>query len=262
MIPKAPSLTSGPGFCIDSAPRGWLSSTSAAGKPPLLATGFRLKPCRESSRASTWTDFPPRRQISEDPNGFRVEPGSFVVGVVSRIRDSRRLDISLKAVHALAGRFPQLKLLLVGRGREGAVETVVKTPSREMGILDRIVLAGYCDGDRLVAAYRAMDVLVYASPGSDKSCRTVREAMAAGIPVIAPNTGFLPELIDDHATGRLMALSWQSLADILEELIADEAKLRDMGRRALETASRRFSPLLQAERTLDLYRILLERLKK
>lgn len=206
--------------------------------------------------------FSPRRQISEDPHGFRVEPGSFVVGVVSRIRDSRRLDISLKAVHALAGRFPQLKLLLVGRGREGAVETVVKTPSREMGILDRIVLAGYCDGDRLVAAYRAMDVLVYASPGSDKSCRTVREAMAAGIPVIAPGSGFLPELIDDHVNGKLMALSWQSLADILEELIADEAKLRDMGRRALETASRRFSPLLQAERTLDLYRILLERLKK
>ncbi len=206
--------------------------------------------------------FSPQRKISEDQPGFGVKPDSFVVGVVSRIRDSRRLDISLKAIAALAEGFPQLQLLLVGRGREGAVEKVVEKPAREMGILDRIVMAGYCDGDRLVAAYRAMDVLVYANPGSDKSCRTVREAMAAGIPVIAPGTGFLPELIDDHVTGRLMALSGESLAKILEELIQDEAKVREMGYRSLETSIQRFSPMLQAERTLDFYRILLKSLIK
>jgi glycosyltransferase involved in cell wall biosynthesis len=206
--------------------------------------------------------FSPQRQISEDQHGFGVKPDSFVVGVVSRIRDSRRLDISLKAIEALAEGFPQLRLLLVGRGREGAVEKVVKTPAREMGILDRIVMAGYCQGDRLVAAYRAMDVLVYANPGSDKSCRTVREAMAAGIPVIAPGTGFLPELINDHVTGRLMELSWESLAKILEDLIQDEGKVREMGYRSLETSIQRFSPMLQAERTLGFYRKLLKSLKR
>lgn len=206
--------------------------------------------------------FSPQRNFSEDQPGFGVKPDAFVVGVVSRIRDSRRLDISLKAIAALAEGFPQLQLLLVGRGREGAVEKVVETPAREMGILDRIVMAGYCDGDRLVAAYRAMDVLVYANPGSDKSCRTVREAMAAGIPVIAPGIGFLPELIDDHVTGRLMALSGESLAKILEELIQDEAKVREMGYRSLETSIQRFSAMLQAERTLDFYRKLLKRLIK
>jgi glycosyltransferase involved in cell wall biosynthesis len=168
------------------------------------------------------------------------------------------LDISLKAIHTLAKIHPQLQMLLVGRGREGAVEMVVETPAREMDILDKIVKAGYCEGDRLVAAYRAMDVLVYASPGSDKSCRTVREAMAAGIPVIAPAIGFLPELIEDHATGRLMALSGESLAKILDELIQDEVKLREMGINSLKTALTRFSPLLQAERTLNFYQELLK----
>lgn len=202
--------------------------------------------------------FSPQRQISEDQHGFGINSDSFVVGIVSRIRDSRRLDISLKAIAALAEAFPQLQLLLVGRGREGAVKKVVETPAREMGILDRIVMAGYCDGDRLVAAYRAMDVLIYANPGSDKSCRTVREGMAAGIPVIAPGTGFLPELIDDHVTGRLMELSWESLAKILEELIQDEDQVREMEYRSLETSIQRFSPMLQAERTLDFYRELLK----
>jgi glycosyltransferase involved in cell wall biosynthesis len=86
--------------------------------------------------------------------------------------------------------------------------------------------------------------------------------MAAGVPVIAPGIGFLPELIGDHTTGRLMDLSWQSLAKILEEFIQNKVKLREMGRRSLETSILRFSPMLQAERTLDFYRKILKKLKK
>ena len=202
--------------------------------------------------------FSPQRKISVDQHSFGLKPDAFVVGVVSRIRDSRRLDITLKVIHKLAKAYPQLQMLLVGRGREGAVEIVVEKPAREMAILDRIVMAGYCDEDRLVAAYRAMDVLIYASPGSDKSCRTVREAMAAGIPVIAPAVGFLPELIEDQVTGRLMDMSGQDLAKILEELIRDEVKLHEMGRRSIKTAVLRFSPKLQAEKTLNFYHKLLK----
>jgi glycosyltransferase involved in cell wall biosynthesis len=81
--------------------------------------------------------------------------------------------------------------------------------------------------------------------------------MAAGVPVIAPAIGFLPELIEDHSTGRLIVLGWESLAKILEELILDRAQLLEMGQRSLQTAVRRFSPVLQAERTLDFYHKLL-----
>jgi glycosyltransferase involved in cell wall biosynthesis len=206
--------------------------------------------------------FSPQRLLSEDQDSFGIKPDSFVVGVVSRIRESRRFDIALKAIHALARFQPRLRMLLVGRGREGAVETVVEKPARQMGIFDRIVLAGYCEGDRLVAAYRAMNVLVYTRPGSDQSCRTVRESMAAGTPVIAPGIGFLPELIEDHVSGRLMDLSGESLAKILQELIHNDVELREMGQRALETSIRRFSPLLQAERTLNFYQTLLNRSRR
>jgi len=203
--------------------------------------------------------FSPQRKISEDQQRFGLKSDAFVVGVVSRIREARRLDIALNAIQALAGAHPQLQLLLVGRGRDGAVERVVQAPAREMGILDRVLLAGYCHGDRLVAAYRAMDVLVYPSPGSDKSCRTVREAMAAGLPVIAPATGFLPELIEDHVSGRLMDPSGENLAKILEELIQEPKALGDLAHRALKTANKRFSSMLQAERTLDFYQKLLRK---
>ena len=41
-----------------------------------------------------------------------------------------------------------------------------------------------CRGDDLVAAYRAMHALAYPVPGTDQTCRTVREAMAAGVPIV------------------------------------------------------------------------------
>lgn len=203
--------------------------------------------------------FSPGREISEHRPGFGLKPDSFVIGVVSRIRGSRRLDIPLAAVHALAKAYPQLQLLLVGRGSDGAVEALVEKPAHDMDISDRIVRAGYCEGDRLVAAYRAMDVLIYPIPGSDKSCRTVREAMAAGLPVIAPGIGFLTELIENNVNGKLMDTAGERLATILEELILNKTKLHDLGRQAHKTAVQRFSPGLQARKTLAFYHQLLPR---
>ena len=197
--------------------------------------------------------FSPDRELTDNRKSFGVADGSFVVGLVSRIRESRRVDIALGAVKLLSQRYPQLQMLLVGRGREGAVENVVAKPVREMGIANRVILPGYCRGDRLVSAYHAMDVLIYPIPGTDKSCRTVREAMASGIPVIAPRIGFLTELIDDAFNGRFMELNAQSAAIILSELIANSGLLDQMKRNALQTAIKRFSRSQHAQKVLSFY---------
>jgi len=197
--------------------------------------------------------FSPRKELHKARKEFGLKNEHFVIGVVSRIRQSRRIDIPLGAVRLLAEKFPKLRFFLVGRGRDGALQEVVLQPAQEMGILNKVVLPGYCRGERLAAAYHAMDVLVYPVPGTDKTCRTVREAMASGLPVIAPETGFLPKLIDDRITGRLMKPTAESLADILSELIADPTGLKQMADMAYKTAQHRFSTALQAENVLSFY---------
>jgi glycosyltransferase involved in cell wall biosynthesis len=197
--------------------------------------------------------FSPTREITDDHFSASLQEEFFVIGVVSRIRESRRIDIVLAALKALAKDYPHMRMLLIGRGSAGAVQSVIEIPAEKMGIRDRIILAGYCREDRLVAGYRAMDVLVYPTPGTDKTCRTVREAMAAGVPVIAPYIGFLPELIEDGYNGRLMKMTAQNLAEILSELIENRDRLQKMGRYALKTANIRFSRRLQAQKALSLY---------
>jgi len=201
--------------------------------------------------------FTPGQKLPPVGKDFALGHENFVIGLVTRIRQSRRIDVALGAVHLLSERFPNLRLLIVGRGRKGAKEEVVDGPARALGITDKVILPGYCEGDRLVAAYRAMDVLVYPMPGTDKTCRTVREALASGVPVIAPKIGFLPELLEDGINGRLIELSAQGLAGTLGELIKNPERLGQMAANATEGAKERFSTHRQARKVLAFYEKLL-----
>jgi hypothetical protein len=196
--------------------------------------------------------FSPERPL-ENGICFKLRDNhAFVAGMITRIRKTRRLDVPLKAIKLLSNSHPHLRLLLVGRGREGAYESVVDRPASEMGIGNRVIPLGYCQGDDLVAALRAMDVLLYPMPGTDKTCRTVREALAAGVPVIAPNIGFLPQLIEDNVNGRLVDLQPESFAQALKELMDSPQDVQRLSQGALESAQR-FNPAIQAGKTLQFY---------
>lgn len=197
--------------------------------------------------------FCPRLEAAAARGAMDLDPAWMVVGLVSRIRKSRRLDVVLEAVARLAPRYPQLRLLVVGRGGGTAVEDEVGRPAEALGIRDRVVLAGYCRDERLVTAYRAMDLLAYPYPGTDKSCRTVRESLASGVPVVASRIGYLPALVRDGETGRIVELDAASFAEAIGGLLGDRAALHAFARRAAEDARARFSRLAQAEACLAFY---------
>lgn len=65
------------------------------------------------------------------------------------------------------------------------------------------------------------------------------ESMAEGTPVVAPNHGCLPEMIDDGVTGLLVTPSDpQSLAHAIRRLLQDQRGAATMGARAAEVAQR------------------------
>jgi glycosyltransferase involved in cell wall biosynthesis len=184
---------------------------------------------------------------------FGLKPEDMVIGMVTRIREARRLDVVIEATARLAARYPTLKLMIVGRGGEGAVESIIERPAEELGIRDRVVLPGYCRERRLVDAYKAMDLLAYPFPGTDPSCRTVREAMAAGLPVVAGRSGYPMDLVREGKTGFVAELEPQALATALEALLADPVLREQAGARAALDARERFESRTQAGRCLAFY---------
>lgn len=182
-----------------------------------------------------------------------LSPQDVVVGMVTRIREARRLDLVLEAVARLAPKMPNLKLMIVGRGGEGAVEEVIEQPAEALGIRGRIVLPGYCRDQMLVAAYKAMDLLAYPFPGTDPSCRTVREAMSAGLPVVASRVGYLKTLVREGETGLLTDPEPAAVAEAIGRLLTDTELRAKMAQQAVREARERFSTKLQAEKCLTFY---------
>jgi len=224
----------------DKAGQSASSQSFPSGKVTVMQPGIDLE------------RFSPARPLAGSKD-FGISDDCFVAGIVSRIRQTRRIDIPLHVLERLSGRYPRLKLLIVGRGRPGAVEKVVERPADDLGVRDRILLAGYCAGDDLVAAFRHMQVLLYPMPGTDKTCRTVREALAAGVPVIAPDMGFLPELIQNGRNGYLVDQSPEGFASALRKLMDSPESLKEMSDGALASAQERFSWQHLAKESLEFY---------
>jgi glycosyltransferase involved in cell wall biosynthesis len=84
--------------------------------------------------------------------------------------------------------------------------------------------------------YAAAD-LVLCPSWEEPFGRSVAEAMAAGACVIATTAGGPPEFVTDGETGRLLApRDPRGWAEAALELLGDDARRRELGRRAAERA--------------------------
>lgn len=198
------------------------------------------------------TFFDPARAIERaDRASFGLPERALVVGVLSRLRADRRVDLVLRAAHAARRQQGDLHVLICGHG-EGEAE--VRRLAGSLGGEAWVTFAGYVRGDRLAAAFRVMDLLAYPAHGTDQSCRTVREALASGTPVAAVRRGFAGELVAAGRTGWLLDEDPAAWAELLQEVGARRDGLSDMRAACVAEARKRFDLALQAERTLAFYR--------
>ena len=199
--------------------------------------------------------FDPSRQLPDMRAEWRLAPDDFVVGIAARIQKRRRFDVLLEAAAVARERAPNLRLVIIGRGTHK--QSVAVGPARKLGLDDVVMFPGYLRDDDYVGGLLALDVKVFLVPGTDGSCRAVREAMALGKPAIVSGRGMLGELVDDGETGLVIGDTPQNLADAMVRLAHDEELRQRMGAAARRTALARFDPARQAERVEQVYESLL-----
>ena len=92
--------------------------------------------------------------------------------------------------------------------------------------------------------YETIDVLIVPSRWAEPLPRTVYEAYAHGVPVIAAARGGIPEIVEEGRTGWLYDPDApETLAEIVRAIAADPARLEPMRRAVLEKAGE-FKPAL------------------
>lgn len=250
----------------DEAPRAglrhrWLYAREADGVfvhgesvRRVLLERFRMREDRvvKLDGAVSTERFHPREPGDDCREAFGIPRHAVVLGIVARIQRHRRFEVLMEAMRRVVQTLPEVKLLILGRGT--FARELAEDRAKQLGIASHVVLPGYVGGDDYPRALACFDVKVFLVPGSDGTCRAVREAMATGIPVVASRRGLLPEIVRDGVDGLITDDAPGPLAAALLRLASDAALRREMGQNALLRARETFSLRRQAEMVLGAYR--------
>lgn len=173
-----------------------------------------------------------------------------VVGIAARLVTAKGHTYLFQAVARLRERYPALRVLVLGEGRD---EALLKEECRTLGIEGITHFAGYrTDMPRCV---NAVDIGVQPSIDCDTSSFTLKEQMAAEKPVVASDYGGLTEIVDDGVEGYIVPTGTvDPLAEALDRLIASPELRRAMGKRGRERVLHDFTVQVFGERTIAAYR--------
>ncbi|MBC6441228.1 MAG: glycosyltransferase family 4 protein [Rhodospirillales bacterium] len=183
---------------------------------------------------------------------WNLPDGVPIVMLPGRLARWKGQHVMIEAM-ALLERDAICLLVGVGAGRKGLRRQLEKAIT-ERGLEGRVVLI---DGAQdMPAAYRLADVVVSASIEPEGFGRTVVEAQAMGVPVVATNHGGAQETVEPGATGWLVRPNDPSA---LAQAVAAGLDLDEEARVKLAAVARaraveRFSRTAMCAATLDVYR--------
>ena len=180
-----------------------------------------------------------RRRCREE---LGVGPDEFLVGNVGVLMPWKGQDLFIKIARRVLDDIPAAKFVVVGPSWDQSLgfDQQLKALADDLGMKDRIIFTGYRKDAPTIEA--SMDVYVHTSREPDPLPRVVLEAMSAGVPVVAPSNGGIPEMIADGDSGLLYPTGdIETAAMHVAHLLESPQVAKQMGDNARERARSVFS---------------------
>jgi glycosyltransferase involved in cell wall biosynthesis len=190
--------------------------------------------------------------------GTRGQGDPFTIGYFARVAPEKGLHNLAEAyrILRLEKGLPPSRLLAAGYlapENKPYLESIAEG-LRAAGLAGEFVYRGALDRAKKVQFFHDIDVLSVPSPYHEPKGLYLLEAMACGVPVVQPNHGAFPELIERTGGGVLArSAAGADIADALDELWANPAQLAALGRRGAEGVRRHYTVTHMAEQVLRVY---------
>lgn len=157
---------------------------------------------------------------------FNVDHSEPVFVAAGRLESNKGFDVLIQALAHASGLSPSWKLILAGTGSKLiSLQKLV----RHYHLNDRIHFAGYLSESELTAVLEISDLFVNPTRYEGSSIITL-EAMRQGLPVIATQTGGLPDKVQTGFNGWLVPPNDpKALAAALEQAAQKKQDWKEMG---------------------------------
>ncbi|MCG5433674.1 glycosyltransferase family 4 protein [Mycobacterium sp. MYCO198283] len=196
----------------------------------------------------------------EIPNGVDVDaiasaplldgyprPGRSVLFLGRYTEPRKGMAVLLRALPAIAERFDDVELLIVGRGDPDELRETAGPHARHLRFL------GQVDDTTKASALRSADVYCAPNTGGESFGIVLVEAMAAGTAVVASDLSAFRRVLEHGEAGRLVPVDdADALAAAVVELLEDDAARARYVERA-RIAVRRYDWSVVAEQIMRVY---------
>ena len=165
-----------------------------------------------------------------------------------RVVKPKGVDVLIRAARGVEGEF-----VICGDGLE---LDSMRRLARRLGVAERVRFTGWLGAAELAEQLAQASVVAMPSRWPEPFGLVGIEALAAGRPVIASDTGGVHDWLEDGVTGLCVpAGDPVELARALDELLADPGRQEAMGETGRKIVAARFSPEQHVAALADAYRI-------
>ncbi len=181
---------------------------------------------------------------------LKMPPASLMFGTVGRLSENKGQTYLIRAFAKVKQAVPNSRLLITG---DGPLRQKLMDEAIEMKIKDSVDFLGRRSDIELV--FKAMDIFVLPSIGSEGMPRVLLEAMASGVPCVVTTIGGSPEVINSLDTGIIVpAKDSDSLAGAMKTIASMPAEgLEKLVKNAQNRIREVYSHEVVAEKLENLY---------
>ncbi len=178
------------------------------------------------SRGIETGEFSPQKRSEELRKQYCSDNNEKILLYVGRVAPEKELSVLMDSAKLLNKKNLRFKLLVIGDG-----------PSKqefENENIKNVVFVGYKTGDELKSYYASADIFTFPS-SSETYGNVILEAMASGLPVVAPFAGGIRENLIDMENGIAFSSGdSQAMADKIEKIINNEELKNNLSKNARE----------------------------